>query len=831
MVGIVLVSHSVKLAEGVRELALQMAQAPVPVAIAAGIDDPENPFGTDVMQIQAAIESLDQAAGVVVLMDLGSAVMSAEMALEFLPDSQQSKVRLCAAPFIEGAIAAVVQAAAGAKLEEVVAEAQGALTAKVVHLSGAAEEQESGSAQKEDGEPPDLPAQEIHLTVHNPLGIHARPAAQLITRAGQFQADITVRNLTKNSTWVSAKSINQMVTLGVLSGHEIAIAAKGVDAQEALTALQQLVTDQFGDTLSPPTSSAVASKKLSSPAVRSRVGDESSTWHGIPASPGTAIGPVVPYHPSVPEVIDQPVENPQAEWQNLQRAIQTARQQIQDIICVTQANSPGNTGIFQAHWLYLEDPALLDRVYQLIFEQHRSGAVAWKTAIEATVATYQTLEDPYLQARAADVQDVGQRVLRLLTGIRAQAVDFPQPGILIAPELTPSDVAQLSPDQVLGIGTVASSATAHSVMIANMLGIPMVVGLGEKLLELAAGTPIALDGTTGQIWIRPDLKTDNDVSRPPIATEFTEAAVTLDGHKISLLANIVGTADVQSVLERGAEGVGLLRTELLYLDRFTPPSEAEQLATYRTIAEAMGTHPLTIRTVDIGGDKSIPYMDMAPEANPFLGWRGIRQSLDCPELLKTQLRAILRASPDHVIKVMLPMVSSVQEVRAAKAILTEAQAELRQAGIPFDPEMKVGIMVEVPAAVIMADQLAVEVDFFSIGTNDLSQYVMAADRTNPQVAPLVDALAPAVLRMIQQTVEAAHAAGIPVSVCGQVASDPIATSILLGLGVDALSVNPPAIAAVKAVISGLRMDRAEAIAQTALQLDSAQAVRAHITCS
>jgi phosphocarrier protein FPr len=294
------------------------------------------------------------------------------------------------------------------------------------------------------------------------------------------------------------------------------------------------------------------------------------------------------------------------------------------------------------------------------------------------------------------------------------------------------------------------------------------------------------------------------------------------------MANICGIVDAQVALENGAEGVGLLRSEFLYFNRASAPSEEEQLEVYRAIANILSPRPLTIRTLDIGGDKPLPYLHLPSEANPFLGCRGIRVLLDRPDLLKTQIRAILRASYQHSIKLTLPMVASVREVRATKTILTTAQAELRQAGIPFDQAMELGIMVEIPAAVAVADQLAEEVDFFSIGTNDLSQYVMAADRTNPKVAPLADAFEPAVLSMIQQTVKAAHHAGIRVGVCGELASSPLAIPILLGLGVDELSMNPAAIPEVKAAISKLTRSEAEAIAQAMLQLDSAEAVRQYV---
>ncbi|RMF27993.1 MAG: phosphoenolpyruvate--protein phosphotransferase, partial [Chloroflexi bacterium] len=306
-------------------------------------------------------------------------------------------------------------------------------------------------------------------------------------------------------------------------------------------------------------------------------------------------------------------------------------------------------------------------------------------------------------------------------------------------------------------------------------------------------------------------------------------AVTLDGHRVEVVANIRGVADARVALEYGAEGVGLLRTEFLYLDRETAPSEEEQVTAYRAIAQVMGRRPLIIRTLDVGGDKPIPYLDLGEETNPFLGWRGIRLCLDQPEILKTQLRAILRTSPGHQIKVMFPMVSTVDEVRAAREILSQAQAELRAEGIPFDEEMEVGMMIEVPAAALQAEQLAREVDFFSIGTNDLSQYTMAADRTNAQVAELADGLQPAVLRLIKAVIDAAHAAGIWVGLCGELAGDPLAAPVLLGLGLDEFSMNPPAIPAVKQAIRQITRAEAQEIARTVLSMASAEEVRAYLS--
>ena len=817
MVGIAIVSHSAKLAEGLLELAKQMVQAPVKIAAAAGIDDPENPYGTDALQIVEAIESVYDDEGVVVLMDLGSAILSAEMALELLPEDMQQKVKLCPAPIVEGTISATVQAAAGADMAAIVSEAEIALMSKVVHLS-------EDKGQSPTGETISLPSietkittqksEQIQLTIRNNSGLHARPAAKFVTAASQFSSAITLQNLTQNSSPINAKSINQVITLAIKQNDRIAISATGYDASAALIALQQLVEDRFGEEIT-------ALENQSAEPVLTGL-TKSKT---IPASPGIAIGPVIPYRPSIPAIKPQKTDNAEAEWQKLQLAIETVKQEI-------AKQTKSNKGeIFEAHRLILEDPIVLDLAKRLIFQEQNAAAPSWQQAIAATVNSYQSLQDSYFRARAADVEDVGNRVLRLLAGANTEVFDFARSGIIVARDLPPSEASQLKNKQILGVCLAGGSPTSHSALLANIQGIPMVVGAGSEILSLQANTQLALDGSTGEIWIEPtpeELEALKLRSQPLPAKELSLEPITRDGYEIPLMANILGLADSKYALESGAKGVGLLRTEFLYLDRSSPPTEAEQLEVYRGIAEIMGTRPLIIRTLDIGGDKPVNYLKLEPEANPFLGWRGIRQSIECRQMLKTQLKAILQASPGKNIKIMLPMVATLTEVRTAKQILGETMAELNSATIDFEPAIPVGITIEVPAAVIMARQLAREVDFFSIGTNDLSQYIMAADRTNAKVASLADALAPPVLRAIKQTVVAAKASQIKVAVCGQIASEPVAVPILLGLGVDELSINPPAFPTIIKAISELNMTRAKEIAAAVLELDSARSVREYV---
>ena len=711
------------------------------------------------------------------------------------------------------------------------AEARGALAAKAAQLGVVSSPLSVVSSNEQRTTDAGQMTKEIRLTVRNQLGLHARPAAQFVATSARFQSQITVRDLTKDTKYVVAESINQLAMLGVRQGHELAIAAQGYDAEQALAALQALVEANFGE----------AETRLKfQPAAPNKVTPQNKgELLGIPASPGVAIGPVFLYYPTPLQVLERHVaDDVETEWQRLQAAIQTAQQEIQALEKQTTTQIGDDAAIFNAHLLFLADPELINAVRQRIFEQRMTAEVAWQAVVDELVTAYRTLEDSYMQERATDVLDVGQRVQRLLTGTATLGLDIPQPVILVANELTPSDTAQLEPTNVLGICTTLGSATSHSAILARTLGIPAVVGVESEVLNLTNGTLLAFDGESGKVWVKPEpdivaaLQAKRDARNSAGQQARVKAqhpAITRDGRRVTVVANIGGIADAQVAINLGAEGVGLLRTEFLYLDRTTSASEDEQLAVYQAIAQVMGTRPLIIRTLDVGGDKPLPYLGLQQEANSFLGWRGIRFCLDQPEVLKTQLRAILRASLSHQIKVMFPMIATVAEVQAAKAILAELQTELRQTGISFDEAMEVGIMVEVPSAVAIADHLATEVDFFSIGTNDLSQYIMAADRTNPRVATLADPLHPAVLRMINQTVQLGHEAGIWVGLCGELAADPLAAPILLGLGLDEVSLNPQAIPALKQAITQLTVAEAEAIAQAALKLDSAARVRALVS--
>ena len=796
MIGLVIVSHSAKLAEGVCDLARQVAQGKVRIAAAGGTADPENPIGTDAFQVLQAIESVYSEDGVLVLMDLGSAVLSAETALELLGEERSSHVQLCAGPLVEGAAAAASLAAAGASLAEISLEAQNALAGKVASQLPRAED--TG------------PSEEALVTLHNPLGLHARPAAQLVRLARRYQARVTIDN-------VAASSINAVLSLGARQGHQLRICAQGAEAHEAVAALVSFIESGCGE-LAPPL-----------------VAPSQHQAGGIPASAGVAIGPLVKLRPAAVETVSRAIGNPEAERQRLMAAVNGAQEETRALYEWSKTHiGADEAGIFDAQSLFLEDPELAAGVSRRLVEDRVGAESAWQTETTRFADRLAALEDPYLRARAADVADVAARVLRRLTGQASAARVLREPAILSAHDLTPSEVKDFDPTMILGLCLEAGSASAHSVILARAMGIPVVAGLGPGISAVADGTIVAVDGEQGTVWISPDARQvealegrrrDWLAARRAAELERSRPAATRDDRRIRVLANISGVAEAVEAVACGAEGVGVLRTEFLFLGRAAAPGEEEQLAAYRAIAESLGGRPLTIRALDVGGDKRLPYVEIGEEANPFLGWRGIRVLLSRRDLFRTQLRAILRAGAAQPVELLLPMIAAVDELRETKAMVGETEAELEREGLPFKKNIRIGVMIEVPAAVAVADQLAHEASFFSIGSNDLIQYAMAADRTNSRVAPMADPFQPAVLRMIRQTIEAGRGAGIGVALCGELAADPVATPLLLGLGLEEFSVSAPLIPELKRAISSWSVPEAESVSREALAMDSCQSVR------
>jgi phosphocarrier protein FPr len=683
MIGLVVVSHSAKLAEGVCDLARQVGQGRVRIAAAGGTADPENPIGTDAFQVLQAIESVYSDDGVLVLMDLGSAVLSAETALELLGEEKSSRVELCAGPLVEGAVAAAVLAGAGAGIAEIAQDAQNALAGKVA-LRQPPEGQTSGS-------------EEALVTLTNRLGLHARPAAQIVRLARRYRAQVTIDN-------VAANSINGILSLGAREGHQLRICAQGAEAREALAALVEFIESGCGE-LAP-----------AEPVVQAG---------GIAASAAIAIGQLVKLRPAVMEIAPRAIGNPEVERQRLMAAVHGAEEETRALYEWSKAHiGADEAGIFDAQSLFLEDPELLGGVSRMLLEDRVGAESAWQAETTKIADRLATLEDPYLRARAADVADVAARVMRRLTGQASAARVLREPAVLSAHDLTPSEVKDFDPAMVLGLCLEAGSASAHSVILARAMGIPVVAGLGPGISALADGTVVAVDGEQGTVWISPDAgqvealegrRREWLAARRAAELERHRPAATRDGRRIRVFANISGVAEAAEAVACGAEGVGVLRTEFLFLGRAAAPGEEEQVAAYRAIAESLGGRPLTVRTLDIGGDKRLPYVEIGEEANPFLGWRGIRVMLSRRDLFRTQLRAILRVGAAQPVELLLPMIASLDELRETKALVGEAEAELEREGLPFRKSIRIGVMIEVPAAVAIADQLAREASFFSIG--------------------------------------------------------------------------------------------------------------------
>jgi len=825
MVGLVIVSHSRELAQALANLVKQVASSKIPMAIAAGVGENREEFGTDAVEISEAILSVYSPDGVLVLMDLGSAVLSAQMAVELLPPEMTPHIRFCAAPLVEGSIAAAVQISLGNSFDDVCKEAKQALLPKQEQIGDTSNiEPANQTVLAEHGK-------QLVLTLHNLHGLHARPAARFVQAVASFNAEVTVANLTNGKGPVSARSLNSIATLGAVEEHQIRVTASGPEADAVLHRLQALVDDNFGEPTAPQ---AVAPIPSISSADNQPATDGS--FKAVAISDGIALGPLYRYQPQLPPISREPAKNPEHEWTRLEQAIDSTSQAIRLRHQHLKASiGEAEAAIFEAHLLILQDPDLSTQARLAIYERHQNAAVAWSDTTAQIAASYRAVDDAYIQQRAVDVEDVGNQVLFVLAGRSASApIVFTEPVILFAQDITPTETAQLDMNNILGIITVGGGPTSHSAILARALGIPAVSSASPTMEHLPIGTSIALDGFSGKVWTNPepaiqaDLKARREVwldSRQKLLQASHTPAKTRDGQHVEVFANIGNVQDAQNAVKNGAEGIGLLRTEFLFLTRDTPPSEAEQLTVLRQIGAVMGDRPVTVRTLDVGGDKEVPYIQLPPEANPFLGVRAIRMSLRNTDLFMLQLRAILRAAADYRFRIMFPMIANVDEVRQARVWLEKAHQQLVDEKLPHAWPIETGIMVEIPSAALLSPILAREVDFFSIGTNDLTQYTLAAERGNPLLSDMADALHPAVLQLIGKVVEAAHAEGKWVGVCGELAGNSLAVPVLLGLGVDELSLNPGGIPLTKSIIRTVDTTEVRLLAKQVLETESVSEVR------
>ncbi|PHM73553.1 phosphoenolpyruvate-protein phosphotransferase PtsI [Xenorhabdus kozodoii] len=556
---------------------------------------------------------------------------------------------------------------------------------------------------------------------------------------------------------------------------------------------------------------------------------------GILVSPGIAFGkalllkedPIIINHKKItPELVEQEISRFKQGRDKASAQLETIRETAEKNLGAEKAE------IFEGHIMLLEDEELEQEIITLIKKNLLAADAAVHSVIEDQAKALEELDDEYLRERAADVRDIGKRLLKNILDMPIIDLgSINEEAILVANDLTPSETAQLNLDKVLGFITDLGGRTSHTSIMARSLELPAIVGTTNATKQIQNGSFLILDGVNNHIYVDPS---DTEIEKLKAAkseylTEKAELAklkdlpaITLDGHQVEVCANIGTVRDIQGAERNGAEGIGLYRTEFLFMDRDSLPTENEQFEAYKAVAEAVGNQAVIVRTMDIGGDKDLPYMNLPKEENPFLGWRAIRICLDRKEILHSQLRAILRASAFGKLRIMFPMIISVEEIRELKAELTLLKAQLRNENKAFDESIEVGIMVETPAAATIAHHLAKEVDFFSIGTNDLTQYTLAVDRGNELISHLYNPMSPAVLSLIKQVIDASHAEGKWTGMCGELAGDERATLLLLGMGLDEFSMSAISIPRIKKIIRNTHYDDAKALAEQALTQPTAK---------
>ncbi len=822
MVSLVVVSHSRPLARAALGLARGMVEEHdgPHVELAAGLD--EETLGTDAVEVAAAMTRAHDASGgrgVLVLVDLGSAVLSAEMALELLDPELVATVRITSAPLVEGLLAAVVSSSSGADLDAVEREAALALAPKEQHL-GTGPATPRGATRTV----PRLPgALRAELPVSGEHGLHARPASRLVALVAGYApgTSVLVRNLTSGRGPVDALSVSAVATLDAQQGHVLLAEARGPQAQEVLDALADLAARSFGDMPGP--AEPLAEGQPAVPAVSAEPGVAGS---GLEA----AVGPAV-FLDEVPEPATVDTEDAAAETARLERAVSAAVHQLEALRERAGRNlGEGQAEVFAAHATLLADPQITRAARDRI-GAGASAASAWSESVALAAAAFEDLADAYQRERAQDVRSVGERVLRLLLGVREPEVL--DEGVLVVDELDPALAISIDASRVRGVLTRYGGDTGHGVLIAAARGIPVLTGVGERD-DLAPGAVVAFDARSGALAVDPDPQEQAGfehmvgVRRSEREAALHNAhlpALTSDRVRVRVKANVPSVAVARLAAGLGADGSGLVRTEAVFARWRQAPSVEQQVEVYRALADVFHPHPVAIRTWDAGADKPLAFVPGHTEANPFLGLRGVRAFADDPALLLDQLEAICRVASGRRVRVMFPMVTTTRDVRWCLDLLDRAA---RRAGLPGRPDdLEVGVMIEVPAAALRVDRLAEGLDFVSIGSNDLVQYALAAERGNPAVAPWSDRLEPAVLQLLRHVCD--HVPdGVQVGLCGAMAADPDLAGLLVGLGVDELSTLAAAVPMVKQRLRQGSTRQFRALADEALAARDAAQVRALI---
>jgi phosphocarrier protein FPr len=760
VVGLVLVSHSPDLVRGLRDLLSQM-EPDVPIGIAGGTDEGE--LGTSLELINAALETADAGDGAIILFDLGSAEMTTESALELLDDEQRERYLLTSAPLVEGALAAAGAAGGGATLQEVAAAARGAVAAAAA--------------------PADRPVaallldHEATLRLRNVLGLHARPAGAIVRALRPLDATVRIER-PDTGTAANAASLLDLVGLSATAGTQIVVRAGGPEAQRALERVRILVEEGFGEPFADE-----------SPAAVTPVADEAGPVRG---ASGLAMGPAGWLRQREP---DLPAHGGDPE--GLARARRQVRAELE------QGRGP-NADIFAAQAELLDDPELLDAVDAHLAEGV-SVARAWWAAIGAQRDRVARLPGELFAARAADVADVGRRVLGQL-GVDVGVVEIERDQIVVADDLTPAQMQAIHSGGAAGVITRRGTQTSHMAIVARNLGIPLVLRAGSRLDDVADGDIVIVNGDAASFEVAPTPQRQRavheELARRARRWEAQRSAAQMpvtrrDGRRVEVAANVASVREAQLAVAYGADGVGLLRTEFLFGNRATLPSEDEQVAALGEILRALEGRSAIIRTLDIGGDKPSAALELDPIRNGFLGVRGIRLSLRAPEVFRTQLRALLRLAVDHPLRIMFPFVATVDEVVAARAQLDQAHTELVERGQAAGRPEQIGMMIEIPVAALRPEPFFEHVDFVSVGSNDLFQYLSAADRTIDEVSELAGSARAVLDELITTICRAAERAHRWVGVCGEIAGEPATAARLVELGVTELSMAPAAIPDVK----------------------------------
>ncbi|MBV9490543.1 MAG: phosphoenolpyruvate--protein phosphotransferase [Verrucomicrobia bacterium] len=826
MVGLVLVSHSRKLALAATELVRQTVGSDVPIAGAGGVGEDHAELGTDAIDILEAINGVSSEQGVAVLMDMGSAVLSAQTALDFLDEDQRSNVRLCAAPLVEGAIAAAVQARLGSPLGQVIASAAAALVPKQEHLG--------------DVEPPGTPlpaesqpvaegiGQPVEIAIENPHGLHLRPAAVLLGALAGIDARVTVENLTKARGPVDATSLVEIARLQISKGDRARFHVAGPQADEAIERIRALAASRFGE------AAAEQEEHLAPP-------DPHSEDGLFTTAPGIAIGR--PFLVEAVVDLEQIGEDPIAEEripveiaklnEGLDASIQALRQQR----CTGDDNSFGaeRRAMIEVQTLLLADPRLKRLAETRIREGHKSAARAWAEVMAEQAALQETAEDPYVRERAADFRELTRLLLSDLADFPAASPTPALPEdafVLVCEELSPSLLDRVRSPHLQGIAQFAGGPTSHGSILARAAGIPCVGGARSLAEPIQRAQQVAFDAGAKQLWTDPDHATlAHLLARRAAMAEARAAyragsqgpAQTTEGVTVAVLANVSSLEDTLEALKEGAEGIGLLRVEII-LQRFgTLPDDQAQLSALQEVLEPWGARPVVVRLADVGGDKPLPFLPVGAESNPFLGLRGIRLLQANPRFLRSHLCALLRLAATRELSVMVPMVADAPDLLRVRDALVEARDALEKRGAGYRWPPTVGAMIETPAAALSIPSLAPLAAFFSLGTNDLVQYLLCAERGHPGLAEFQDGLHRAVLKTLGMIVaDAQGTTSRPVSICGELAADPEAIPILLGLGLRSLSVAPTLVARTKSVVRTLSVQKCQRAWQ---ELASSDAVR------